>query len=85
MANSTIAASNPARDVLNSIIRKSSRKVSKRDLIIVTEEYGAYCKAMECDLNLIRDTIRETPRKDLADALNDLYAWYWKMDCIAAQ
>lgn len=83
--SSFIAKANPARDLLNSIIRKAHRKVSKRDLLITVSEYGDYCKVMECDKKLIADTIKENPRKDLDAALDELYAWFFQMDCIAAK
>ena len=80
-----IAAANPARELLSSVIRKARRRVSKRDLLITVEEYGDYLKVMECDKNLIADAIKEFPRKELLEGLDELYSWYWKMDCIAGQ
>ena len=84
MANSIITAANPARDLLNTIIRKSHAKVSRVNMLKCVSEYGDYCKVMDCDKNLIADTIKNTPRGELSTALNELYSWYWKMDCIAA-
>ncbi len=80
-----ILAPNPARDLLNTIIRHARSKTSRENMIKCATEYGAYCKVMECDINLIREAIKETKRKDLAAALSELYSWYWKMDVIAAK
>ena len=84
MANSFIAAANPARDLLNTIIRMARGRSSKADMLKKVEEYGDYLKVMECDKHLITEAINQFKRKDLVEELNELYAWYWKMDCIAA-
>lgn len=85
MANSFIAAANPARDLLGAIIRMARGRDSKAAMLAKVEEYGNYLKVLECDKRLIADSINEFKRKDLAVELDELYAWYWKMDCIAGQ
>ena len=85
MANSFIAAKNPARDLLSTIIRMAHGRDSKAAMLAKVEEYGNYLKVMDCDRRLIADAINEFKRKDLAAELDEMYQWYWKMDCIAGQ
>lgn len=84
MANSKIIKANPAISLLTSVIYKAARGVSKRDLCVVVEEYGAYLGVMECDARLVSDSIVENSRKTLVDSLKELQKWFAKMDQIAA-
>ena len=59
------------------------RKDSKASNIEGVKSYGAYLGVMECDINLICDTIQESKKEDLYNALDDLVVWYRKMDKIS--
>lgn len=85
MANSKITHQNPAISLLNTVISKAARKVSRRDLNIVVGEYGDYLNVLECDKRLIVDAITETPRKSMVEVLEEVRDWYCKLDQISAQ
>lgn len=59
------------------------RKDSKASNIEGVKAYGSYLGVMECDINLICDTIKESKKADLYSALEDLVIWYRKMDKIS--
>uniref|UniRef100_A0AAU8BWL1 Uncharacterized protein n=1 Tax=Salmonella phage PMBT35 TaxID=3137287 RepID=A0AAU8BWL1_9VIRU len=70
-------------NVISLICRaQRNRRSSKTDNIEGCRQYGEYLGVMECDINLICDTIKETKKADLFDALEDLIIWYRKMDRI---
>lgn len=70
-------------NVISLICRaQRNRRSSKADNIEGCRQYGEYLGVMECDINLICDTIKETKKADLFDALEDLIIWYRKMDRI---
>ena len=59
------------------------RRDSKASNIEGVKAYGAYLGVMECDINLICDTIQESKKADLYNALDKLVVWYRKMDKIS--
>ena len=79
-----IAKANPARDLVSKALYMATRsRFSKTVMIESIKEYGEYLKCYECDINLIVDAIKETRRADLYSVLDEIYAWYWKMDVAA--
>lgn len=76
-------ASKETSNVISLICRaQRNRRSSKADNIEGCRQYGEYLGVMECDINLICDTIKETKKADLFDALEGLIIWYRKMDRI---
>lgn len=71
-------------NVLSLIYRASkNRNSSKVDNIEGCREYGEYLGVLECDINLVCDTIKENKKADLYNALEELVIWYRDMDKIA--
>lgn len=71
-------------NVLSLIYRASkNRNSSKADNMEGCREYGKYLGVLECDINLICDTIKENKKADLYNALEELVIWYRDMDKIA--
>lgn len=60
--------------------QRNNRRTSKADNIEGCRQYGEYLGVLECDINLICDTIKETKKADLFQALDDLIIWYREMD-----
>lgn len=60
--------------------QRNNRRTSKADNIEGCRQYGEYLGVLECDINLICDTIKETTKAKLFDALEELIIWYREMD-----
>lgn len=60
--------------------QRNNRRTSKADNIEGCRQYGEYLGVLECDINLICDTIKETKKADLFQVLEDLIIWYREMD-----